>query len=126
MVGIVIKSPCENLCNAPLKTDGICSNSLGKGCYRSIQEGEEWIRASDRRKVIILDNCKERRKMAEESEITKLKAQNAELRYIITQKDNILRQILSEANRTSTVIVGLIEVSLNNSPKFGYGGQING
>jgi predicted Fe-S protein YdhL (DUF1289 family) len=56
----MIKSPCINICNGPLTTDGIC-----RGCFRSISELEEWIRASDWRRIQILDECKKREKECE-------------------------------------------------------------
>jgi predicted Fe-S protein YdhL (DUF1289 family) len=47
-----VNSPCVNVCNGPLTDDpgGTCT-----GCYRTIAECEEWHRASDWRRLEILD-----------------------------------------------------------------------
>ena len=54
----IVTNPCINVCNGPLTSseDGVCT-----GCYRTIAECEEWPRASDWRRLQILDNCEERR-----------------------------------------------------------------
>ncbi len=58
LIGSKIPSPCINICNGPLTNteEGVCT-----GCHRTIAECEEWPRASDWRRVEILDNCKMRK-----------------------------------------------------------------
>jgi predicted Fe-S protein YdhL (DUF1289 family) len=53
-----VKSPCINICSGPLTDtkEGVCT-----GCYRTIAECEEWPRASDWRRLKILDNCEDRK-----------------------------------------------------------------
>jgi len=60
-IGSKIPSPCQNDCNGHLTDDGICTGLTGKGCYRTVQECEEWGRVSDWRRVEILDNCEDRK-----------------------------------------------------------------
>lgn len=58
-----VANPCVNVCNGPLTDteDGVCT-----GCYRTIAECEEWPRASDWRRLQILDKCEERKNLQEE------------------------------------------------------------
>ena len=58
-IGSKVPSPCINICNGPLtdSEDGVCT-----GCYRTIAECEEWPRASDWRRLQILDNCADRKR----------------------------------------------------------------
>jgi len=53
----MIKSPCINICNGPLTDDGVC-----RGCFRTISNVEEWIRCTDWRKILILEECEKREK----------------------------------------------------------------